>query len=508
MRFTSLRSAASSIVCRRTAAIVVFLLAGSNLRADQAPSPRALAITDVTVIDVERGARRANMTVLVEKGRIVQVGPSASVRVPRGARVLSGRGRFVIPGLADMHVHQALSLGKGIEIASNAEYFHSLFIANGITMVRDMGGDLAILATWKRDIAAGMRLGPRQWITGQKLGSREVVPDAPFPIRDAADARQSVIMLKERGADFVKVDDLAPALLRAVVDEARRAALPVDGHVSIDTPVGTASDLGQRSIEHLDGVLLACSDKEDDLRERLLLERSPTLMHRILRRLSVRDAIDHPQELPLAGFSETRATALFGRFVRNATWHVPTLRMLATTGVSDSPLVRLGPEAFRIADARNAAGGFARTPLPPSAPQRRAFALQSRVTGMMSRAGVRLLAGTDAPSLFAIPGFSLHDELGLLVAAGLTPAQALVSATSAPAIFAGQGSAVGTVAVGKSADLVLLDADPLDDIANTRHIRAVVVAGRLLERPALDSLQAVAADFVRRSRSRTARGSR
>jgi hypothetical protein len=253
-----------------------------------------------------------------------------------------------------------------------------------------------------------------------------------------------------------------------------------------------ASDAGQRSFEHTYGLLLACSTRESELRQAL---RDSTGARKGRDRRLVMLA---EQRVELDSYSEEKAAALFARFRQNGTWQVPTLVVMRNASLLSDPeyvaRVRRAPELRYVPWALRGMWGlalrFAGAPLPPAelATSKQYFARQVQLVGEMDRAGVGILAGTDTPNPFVIPGFALHDELELLVEAGLTPMAALQTATRNPAIFDGRIASEGTIEPGKVADLVLLDANPLERIGNTRTIRAVVLGGRLIPRAGLDSL--------------------
>ena len=275
-------------------------------------------------------------------------------------------------------------------------------------------------------------------------GPEPTFPDLSIAVADEAEGRRAVVMLKRRGADFVKVYSLLPrAAYFAIADEAKQQGIPFAGHVPDSVNAGEASDAGQKSIEHLSGILLACSTREAELRDALLEARAKSDAASLLR------ALHDIQTIGKQTYSDDKAEKLFSRFAQNQTWQVPTL----TTA--------RGPNAFNLVAA-------------------------------MRRAGVRFMAGTDAPNPWAYPGVSLHEELNLLVRAGLTPMEALQTATINPAIYLGLQDSLGTVEKGKVADLVLLEANPLEDISNTRKISGVVIRGKLIGKQGLREMSAQA----------------
>jgi imidazolonepropionase-like amidohydrolase len=449
-----------------------------------AETSTTLAITHVTVIDTSGRLTQTDRTVVVSNGRIAAIGPSGRLRVPKEARVIDARGKFLIPGLWDMHVHIA---GISADPAWSKEVILPELIAYGVTGVRDMGGDLDALLAWKREIAAGALMGPHIVAAGPMLVPRGNKNAEQYPVANAEEARQAVRELKQRGADFIKVIGMpSRESFFAVADEAKKQEISFVGHVPAVVTAGEASDAGMRSIEHIvySGLALDCSSREKELRDAALTARAN------------RDAKAGAQVLADAAesFSAEKAAELWVRFKKNGTWVVPTLGSIAVQTPSkrtpeqqaQDPGLEFVPEALRKQwDPR----------LPDNqaseADQKwwaRQFANDQKLTREMHRAGVATLAGSDSLDRFVFPGSSLHEELKLLQSNGYTPLEALQSATSDAARFLGREKDFGTIAAGAHADLVLLDANPLEDIANTSKINAVVREGVFLDRASLDRL--------------------
>jgi hypothetical protein len=465
-----------------------------------------VAITHVTVIDVAAGVGVPDRTVLVRGTRIVGVVPAARAPSLAAANVVDGRGRYLIPGLWDMHAH------FGTDSLVRRSIF-PLFVATGVTGVRDMWGDCdsacapdqadvsapaPVVRAWQRDVARGALVGPRLVAGSAIFEGPKPIAGGAYAIHSAKEAREKVRLAKRRGAAFIKV---LPSLPRdaylAVVDEARRQKLEVVGHVPATMSAFEASAAGQRSIEHMDDLLgrmayATCASRPESPSEAL----NAIVARRDSGDASRAAARANYYRVLAEGYDETRCDTLFSLFRRHGTWRVPTLIVertmtllqLGDTAVAGDPRLASMPAALRD-EWREFAKSSARK---YSEGERTAFTgflnQDLRIVGEMHRLGVPLLAGTDEPVPFVFPGFALHDELQLLVQAGLTPAEALRTATLNPARYLGATDSLGTVAAGKIADLVLLDADPLLDIHNTTRIRAVVANGRLLDRAALDSL--------------------
>jgi imidazolonepropionase-like amidohydrolase len=407
-----------------------------------AAQTNTVAITGVTVIDVRTGATQANVTVVVGSRVITAVGRALSV--PRGARVVDGRGKFLIPGLWDMHSHHE---GAG-------EASAPLFVANGVTGTRDMGSALDFILALREKTESGRVLGPRIIAAGPILD--DAPPEWPFRrrVRTGAEAREAVRYLKQRGVDFIKVHDRTPRdAYFAIADEAGRQGLPFAGHVPAAVTLVESADAGQKSIEHLANfrIFTECSG----------------------------GAVYRPEP----------CQSLFAHLARRRVWQTPTLAFMrnimtisASTEDARANHVEYASPSLRMVWADNQRASNV-------SPERiRAFHTLADVSLPVVRdlhqAGVGILTGCDG----LVPGFCLADELVAIVQAGLTPLAALQAATINPARFLGLETSVGTVERGQSADLVLLDANPLESIANVRRIAAVVRDGRLLTRTDLDAI--------------------
>jgi imidazolonepropionase-like amidohydrolase len=431
--------------------------------------PTSIAFTNVSVIDVVAGETKPGQTVVVTGRTIAAVGPMDTVRVPSNARVIRGDGKYLIPGLWDAHVHWY------------DRDLLSLFIANGVTGVRIMWG-FALHREWARDAEAGTLVGPRVHTAGSIIdGPRPVWPTSTS-VKNDAEARQAVRDTKAMGANFAKVYSLLPRdLYLAIADEARKQGIPFVGHVPNAVSVREASDAGQRSVEHLTGIALAVSSREDELRQQLV-DGGATFN---------RGQFDRAV---YESFDQAKASALFTRFRQNGTWQSPTLVVLRNTSnltdpslASDPRLKYMPGSVKRQWDPKGDARVRSLTP-DDIAFAKRNFARQEELVRGMNRAGVPIVAGTDTVNPYCFPGFSLHDELTLLVEAGLSPMQAVQAATINVARLVGRDKELGTIGAGKLADLVLLDADPIRSIQNTQRINMVMSNGRLWDRPALDRL--------------------
>ncbi len=467
---------------KRLCLLLVMLLmtpAAATAQAVGAGQAKSLVFTDVTVIDATGAKAATGMTVVITGGRIAEIEKADKARVPAGATVIPAKGKFLIPGLWDMHVHQFLK-----------DLFLPLEIANGVTSVRDMFAPLPLIKQWQIEIREGKLLGPRIIAAGPIVNGPKPVWPGSIAVGNAAEGVKAVTTVKQGGSDFVKVYSLLPRdAYFAIAAEARRQGIPFAGHVPDSVSVAEASDAGQKSIEHMTGVLLGCSSKEEELRRQAVERRASGVQALISSFLQ-----DNAKAADT--YDERKAAALFARFKKNGTWMSPTLTVLrsiaymADADFRNDERLKYIPAFLKMSMWGPTAFGLNTRTSEDNALAKRVFTRQLEIIRAMHLAGVRIIAGTDTPNPYVFPGFSLHDELALLVKAGLTPMEALQTATRNAAEYAGQLDVVGTIEKGKIADLVLLDADPLADIANTTRINSVVVGGRLLDRAAINSMLA------------------
>lgn len=445
------------------------------------PQPVAgrVALAGVRVVDVRTGAVRTDRTVVTERGRIVAVRSASASRLPPGTRVVHGAGAYVIPGLWDAHVHLSYVGACALPV----------FVAHGVTSVRDAGARMDEITPWRADAARGAVVGPRIWTAGPNVESGAWL-DAAYGLAGADDsiwywgqrlrmdgaaaAAATVDSLARLGVDFVKFRNLPRASFLALAAEARRRGLRLAGHAPKGTTLADAAAAGLGSVEHAETVTLALDSAPPAERRRQFaaLARAGTF---------ATPTLVTARTLWLTPDSVARAILADSAGARD-----PERRYVSSRA--------LGVWAHALdLNKRGSDAGVDWTAL---------YRRQAADMRLAHRAGVRLLAGTDLGSLTGLyPGAGLHEELGLLVRdVGLTPLEALRSATTAPAAFLGRERDLGTVAPGRAADLVLLDGNPLTDITNVRRIRAVMIGGRLLERADLDRMLAgVAADVRNRT---------
>lgn len=417
------------------------------------PPARQLVIVHVTVIDTNTGKALPDRNVVIHGDRIIAVEPG-STPITKGSTLVDGHGKFLIPGLWDMHVH----------LTATTESALPLLVATGITNVRDMGGRLMQIDDWRSRIAAGILVGPHiirvgPTLNGKSFNAFQMVPGGPDATRGAIRALQFI------GVDAIKVHRRLPRdSYFAAADEAKKLGIPLVGHIPMEVTPAEASDAGQATIEHTQTLF------EGTFSANLQEAELPGAIEKWL--------------------ASSEADAVFAKLVRNGTWVTPTLvGYLEMANLADSSVPR-DPRYRYVASSQ-------RREFEPQlkalyAKDLRALnAALERATARMHRVGVRLLAGTDAAGPRLV-GFSLHQELVEMVKIGMTPAEALQTATLNPAKALGRTADFGTVELGKVADLVMLDGNPLDRIENTQRIAAVVLSGKVYRRPDLNRLLAKA----------------
>jgi imidazolonepropionase-like amidohydrolase len=456
------------------ACVVVAISIGIASAQSPTPSSAPIAISHVTLINPATSTVEHDATVIIEGDRIASVLIGAMIKMPGNTILIEGHGKFLIPGLWDMHVHSAF----GDWFPGGRDIILPLFVANGVTGVRDMGGDLRVLLDWRKQITVGKIPGPRMIISGPMLDA--VLPSGKlrFPSSIAVttpdSARAAVDQLKSQGADFIKTQSvISHDAYLAAAAEAHKQNLPVVGHVPDKVRITEAVAAGQKSIEHLMGSFEGCSSEE----QKFIDGQGNT-------------------KLLLSTTDQKKCHALLALLAKTQTWQCPTLAwqrggtFLDQRDLAHDPLGIYVPAYWRDVTWKR----FYDEMMPdlqkdPLELRKEYFARNLKMVADMHQAGVPFLAGTDtAPGIFILPGFSLHDELANFVEAGFTPMEALQTATSNPAKFFDTEGPQGSIAKGKIADLVLLDADPLTDIHNSRKIEAVIASGHLYDHAALDTL--------------------
>lgn len=451
---------------------------------EQSPEPTGTAITNVTVIDAVNGVRQ-NQSVVFDGDEITAIqAADAALNV---AEVVDGSGKFLIPGLWDFHVH--LTYDDRFKDSMSA-----LFLSYGVTSVRDTGGLMRKVLPVVEKMRAEDAVAPRVFFAGPLLDGTFVVYDGDsrpeIGRRNATpeQAKATIAELKAKGVDFIKIYEMvSPAAFDAMVEAANEHNLPIDSHVPLSMRASTAGPQVD-SIEHLRNIEMDCAANAPELHEtRLELLKNEGGVSGFELRSTLHSL---QRNSAIANYDEARCDQTIAAL--KATLMVPTLRLNSFDQAPpyarddwEEALSRI-PVAVREDWAETGTRMAPATNEPPSASSEFSVFLIDR----MHAAGVPIGAGTDTPIFLSIPGYSLHSELEMLVKAGLTPLEALESATVRPAEFFSIQDRTGSIDVGKQADLLLLDANPIDDISNTKRIAAVVSKGNLLDREDLQALVA------------------
>jgi imidazolonepropionase-like amidohydrolase len=443
--------------------LLVLLLASPSISAP------TLTITNATVIDVSNGALRRGQTIVVDGNHIVRVGlPSTAVAA--GGQVVDVKGMYVIPGLWDMHTHAYFGWSRDF----GDSYVLPMFIANGVTGIRDMGSDLDSVLQARNLVAAHRLTGPRMVVSGPMLDGPRVTFAASIAIATQDDGRKAVRLLKSKGVDFVKIQSGVPRdAYPAIADEAKKHGLPFDGHVPDAIRASEAIAAGQRTFEHLIGIFEASTPDEDAfLSRRYGAGKDPSVNKSLAAFL---DRYDPSRERTiierLAASGVWQCPTLFWE---RGQWLVDVIDWRQDSDIAYTP--RTWIEKKYPSSQKSIAESMDSDPLDV---RRRFVEHELEIVRALHAAGVPFLAGTDTPAgVDVTPGISLHLELQRFVDAGLTPLEALQTATINPARFFGRTSDFGSVQAGRLADLLILSANPLEDIANTRTISGLVADGK------------------------------
>lgn len=415
-----------------------------------APDPDAIAFVGVNVVPMDGERVLQGHTVVVQDGLVSSVAAD-DAQVPRGARRIDGEGRWLMPGLAEMHGHV-----PGPDDPAYAEDVLFLYVSNGVTTVRNMAGHASHLALRDR-VEAGELVGPTlfaasPWLTPDTAGTPEA-------------ARQAVRDYRAAGFDLLKLGTIDAESYAAMAETAHELGMPFGGHIPAEVGLVGALDARQASIDHYDRYVEFLVPDDADT-----ADRGPGFFGSGWVHLADRERIPEVIERTLAA----------------GTWNVPTLSLVEHLA-SDTPAGEMiaWPE-MRYMPARVREGWVeakrrfqARDDFQPGA-AKALVELRQELTRALHAAGAPIALGSDAPQFFNVPGFSIHHELRMMVATGLTPYQVLATGTREPARYFGTPDAFGTVAPGRRADLLLLEANPLEDVANVQRRTGVMVRGQWL----------------------------
>ena len=452
----------------------------------------ALVIENVSIIDPVNG-QKDKQTVIISNGKIQQVLPSADYASTEADTLIDGSGKFLIPGLWDAHVHFAY-------IEELAPKMFNLFLGYGITSVRDTGGKIKVTKFWKDKAKANPKKAPRVMIAGPLLdgepnvydGSSPLVPELSVGLETVEDAVKMVDELDSIGVDLLKAYEmLSPEQFLAIMDRAKEKGLKVTGHIPLSMDVITASNAGLHSMEHMRNIELSTATNMEALlaqRRKLLFDgqNDPgnilrTRIHEAQRYAAVRNQ------------DEAQTQKVIEALARNNTWQNPTLTLgfAPVERPFERPEWQASFEYLPEQVRKNWKEGIETYAATKVSEDRKVYRKWfSEIAYKLHEGGVTLMSGTDTPIFFLTPGLSLHEELINMVKIGLSPKEALATATTHPAKYFDMEEELGLVQTGMWADLILLDANPLEDISNTQKINTVIKQGAVYDRSALDQLLA------------------
>jgi imidazolonepropionase-like amidohydrolase len=439
-----------------------------------------LIITNVNIVDVVNNKIIPNRYIAIQKNKIIGISNVSISKTYTANEIIDATGKYIMPSLWDMHVHFG-----GDSLKAENKMLLPLYIAMGIGHVRDCAGDISLdVIEWKNEIANGTLLGPTIFTSGPKLEGINSIWPGDLEISNETELRTALDSLFKLKVDFVKITDntLAPDLFLKSIIAARKRGWKVTGHVPATMNVDVFSKNGLSAIEHIGYLQRAASKNEDSI-----------TMLRAVNKISGRDA----NELYLNSFDSTVAIAKFKQLAKNGTAVVPTINgsyittyLDKTSHDNDDYLKYLGPALKRTYNWR--VERASKDNIDAIEFRHKNFEAGAKLLPLLYKSGVTILAGTDAGYLnsFNYPGLGMHDELAIMVKYGLTPQQALIcSIINGPAFF-NQSKLYGAVAKQKNADLLILNANPLLDINNTKKIDAVINKGKYLNRKYLDKLLA------------------
>jgi Amidohydrolase family len=442
-------------------------------------------ISNVTVVSTKDGSEQANMSVVIDNGKITVIGNAGDIHAEGAAKVVDATGKFLVPGFLDMHTHASNTLG-------NPPSDFPALLANGITGVREASGAPPLIAAIKLQnaaVVAGQVDAPEVLIMPSTIFGGQATTAAP--------AVQFVKDRKAEGADYLKLTAGNREAVLAILGEVKNEGFYVAGHLVPSISALESSNAGWRSMEHLGagmGLVLDCASDQANIRQAVLADPAPPAPNVINPRVYDGNHNQQYYQRIIDTYSDAQCQALAQSFAKNNTWQAVTLIRLRTQDYGDDPAYTNDPNLIYVDKTRRAlwaqTGQLFTTGVTPAtrATLQQYYALQLKVVKLMQQNGVKMLAGSDLGGGWVVPGFSLHQEFHELAAAGLTPLQILQMTTLNGAQFVGREATMGTVEQGKNADLVLLSANPIADAANLDKISAVFLRGKYYPRTALDQL--------------------
>jgi len=448
--------------------LILFLVLFLSSCEESAIVETNILLKNVNIVDVENGVLLLAKHVVIKGEKIVAIYGAREIVLSDSVLIIDGKGKYLIPGLWDMHTH----------FNWNFEFSSPMLVSNGVTGVREMWGAMDRIKEVREQVLTDALIAPDIYSAGAIIDG-----DPPFwpnssGVKDSKEAKAEVDQQISEGVDFIKVYSLlTKEAYMAIAERSKERNIPFAGHVPISVSIWDAVAAGQQSIEHLDGILEGCSTNEkifsSPLKERFNIEWTNALVD---------------------SFEPALLDSLANYMAKSDTWLSPTLTVLKNMANLDDPDLKKDPRlAYMpefIRERWNPVNDFRfkNSKTEHFEIGRKKFKLQLSFIKAFEKAGVKMIVGTDYPNPYCYPGFSLHDEMQLMVNAGLTNATTLKSATYNPALFMGKEDQFGTVEVGKKANLVLLEGNPLEDISNTELISAVFLRGRYLDRNKLDEL--------------------
>lgn len=433
-------------ICILCAALVILTVAGTSAAAESAPGS-ITAFVHVAVVPMDRERVLEDWTVVVADGRIRELGPSSALSIPERATVIDGRGKYLMPGLADMHAH------------TWEEDDFPLLLANGVTTIRNMFGGRTHLR-WKERIAVGELDSPTLYTAGPIIdGNPPIWPGAV--VEDAAQVRRIVAEQHAAGYDFLKIYlRLSQEAYDAISREGKSLGMKVTGHVPDAVGLAAALRSGIDSIEHLSGY----------------------------ESLARKVPFGAGEEASWARLEESKFESVARETAKSGAWNCPTLVLFQHRVAADESefLGRLlARDEMRYVSAETARSWLPQnnflkntTPARAASSREKGDVMRKKLVYALHKAGAGLLLGTDYGNPFVVPGFSLHQELRNFVDAGLSPFEAIRAGTSAAAEFMDARNEFGTVAVGRRADLILIEGNPLEDVANVNKRAGVMLRGK------------------------------
>ena len=449
----------------------------------------AYCIENISIIDSKQGLEE-NMTIIISKDEIIKVEKTGSLNLSKKNNIIDGSGKFLIPGLWDSHVHFAFDE----ELASS---MFNLFMAYGITSVRDTGGEINFLKEWKNKSISNPNIYPRVKIAGPLIDGKFNVYNGnsvyfpPLSVRTASvqETENQVNELIRNGVDFIKAYEmLTPEQFKVITKVAKENGLKVTGHIPLSMDVITASNVGLNSIEHLRNIEMSSTSNPEEL---LKIRRNALENKENLLGSSLRTSLHKSQRMSsIKNIDSVQLKKVLNVLLKNDTWQIPTLILYRGWAYElYRDLEWKDTFDYLPIEIKNKWNSQINLIQSRDNTERQDFADWGQsMTKLMNKMGINFMAGTDTPIGFQTPGYSLHNELEMLVKSEFTPLQALQAATYNPALYFNMENKLGLIKEGYIADLVILSDNPLDNISNTKKIETVIKNGNLMNRKFLDSL--------------------